>query len=61
MLNFLRVIDNPTQDIPLLATLMSVFYGYTADDISQARVDCPYGNLYSAVSKSDIFQNLLMI
>lgn len=55
LLNFLRVIDNPTQDIPLLATLMSVFYGYTADDISQARVDCPYGNLYSAVSKSDIF------
>ncbi len=55
LLNFLRVIDNPTQDIPLLATLMSVFYGYTADDISQARVDCPYGNLYSAVSKSDVF------
>ena len=26
LLNFLRVIDNPTQDISLLATLMSVFY-----------------------------------
>lgn len=59
LLNFLRVIDNPTQDIPLLATLMSVFYGYTADDISQARVDCPYGNLYSAVSKSDIFSKFV--
>lgn len=59
LLNFLRVIDNPTQDIPLLATLMSVFYGYTADDISQARVDCPYGNLYSAVSKSDAFSKFV--
>lgn len=59
LLNFLRVIDNPTQDISLLATLMSVFYGYTADDISQARVDCPYGNLYSAVSKSDIFSKFI--
>ena len=59
LLNFLRVIDNPTQDISLLATLMSVFYGYTADDISQARVDCPYGNLYSAVSKSDIFSKFV--
>lgn len=55
LLNFLRVIDNPTQDIPLLATLMSVFYGFTADDISQAKVDFPYGNLYSSVSSSDIF------
>ena len=59
LLNFLRVIDNPTQDISLLATLMSVFYGYTADDISQARVDCPYGNLYSTVSKSDIFSKFV--
>ncbi|WP_297127876.1 helicase-exonuclease AddAB subunit AddA [uncultured Eubacterium sp.] len=59
LLNFLRVIDNPTQDIPLLATLMSVFYGYTADDISQARVDCPYGNLFSAVSKSDVFSRFV--
>ncbi len=59
LLNFLRVIDNPTQDIPLLATLMSVFYGYTADDISQAKVDCPYGNLYSAVSKSDVFSKFV--
>ena len=59
LLNFLRVIDNPTQDISLLATLMSVFYGYTADDISQARVDCPYGNLYSAVSKSDVFSKFV--
>lgn len=55
LLNFLRVIDNPTQDIPLLATLMSVFYGFTADEISQAKVDFPYGNLYSSVSSSDIF------
>lgn len=55
LLNFLRTIDNPTQDIPLLATLMSVFYGYSADDISQAKVDYPHGNLYSSISSSNIF------
>lgn len=59
LLNFLRVIDNPTQDIPLLATLMSVFYGYSADEISQAKVDYPYGNLYSSVSKSDAFSKFV--
>lgn len=59
LLNFLRVIDNPTQDIPLLATLMSVFYGYSADEISQAKVDYPYGNLYSSVSSSSIFSKFV--
>ncbi len=59
LLNFLRTIDNPTQDIPLLATLMSVFYGYSADDISQAKVDCPYGNLYSSISSSNAFSRFV--
>ena len=59
LLNFLRTVDNPTQDIPLLATLMSVFYGYSADDISQAKVDYPYGNLYSSISSSNAFSRFV--
>lgn len=55
LLNLLRVVDNPTLDIPLLATLMSVFYGYTADDIAQAKANCLNENLYSAISKSSKF------
>ncbi|MCR5207333.1 MAG: UvrD-helicase domain-containing protein [Eubacterium sp.] len=50
LISLLRTIDNPTLDIPLLATLMSVFYGYSADDIAAARVKHTYGNLYSAVA-----------
>lgn len=60
LINLLRTIDNPTQDISLLATLMSVFYGYSADDISLARVNNPRGNLYSAICtdrKFDSFCN----
>ncbi len=52
LLSLLRVIDNPMQDIPLLATLMSVFYGYSADDIALARVNSKGGNLYGAICSS---------
>ncbi len=49
LVSFLRVIDNPIQDIPLLATLMSVFYGYSADDIARAKVKYNAPNLYSSI------------
>lgn len=49
LVSLLRVIDNPIQDVPLLATLMSVFYGYTADDIASARVHFKAPNLYGSV------------
>ena len=60
LVSLLRVIDNPIQDVPLLATLMSVFYGYTADDIAYARVNFKGGNLYSSVcADSGRFQHFL--
>lgn len=49
LMSLFRVIDNPTQDVYLLATLMSSFYGYTADDISLSRVKTPKGSLYNAI------------
>lgn len=49
LLSLLRVVDNPTLDIPLLATLMSVFYGYSADDIAKARINHKAKNLYSSI------------
>ncbi len=39
MLSFLRVIDNPNQDIPLLSVLMSPVYGFTAQEIAQLRLE----------------------
>ena len=39
MLSLLRVIDNPNQDIPLLAVLMSPIYGFTPDDMARLRME----------------------
>ncbi len=38
-LSFLRVIDNPAQDIPLLAVLMSPVYGFSPDDVAKMRLE----------------------
>lgn len=45
----LRVIDNPAQDIPLAAVLLSPLFPYTADDLVALRRVCPQGSLYGAV------------
>lgn len=50
--SFLRVIDNPMQDIPLLAVMMSAIYGFTADEMAEIRINHKKGSLYSAVIKS---------
>lgn len=55
LLSLLRVIDNPTSDIPLLATLMSVFYGYNADQISFAKINYKSNNLYASISQDETF------
>ncbi len=50
--NFLRVVDNPVQDIPLLSVLMSPVYGFTPDDIAQIRYDNKRIPLYLSVKNS---------
>lgn len=59
LINLLRAVDNPVQDIPLLATLMSVFFGYSAEDIANARVTYPSVNLYTSISKSKDFERVI--
>lgn len=46
VLAFLRVIDNPMQDIPLLAVLMGPIYGFTADEMAQLRIHEKSKNIY---------------
>ncbi len=53
ILSFLRVIDNPNQDIPLLAVLMSPVYGFTADDMARLRMDCGKESLYVSLLRSE--------
>ena len=39
LLQFLRVLDNPRQDIPLFGVMQSVFGGFTQEEIAQIRSD----------------------
>lgn len=49
LLAFLRVLDNPGQDIPLTALLLSPLYGFTPDDLTAVRLACRKGTLYAAL------------
>ena len=53
ILSFLSVIDNPNQDIPLLAVLMSPVYGFTADDMARLREGRGKESLYVSLLRSD--------
>lgn len=53
LLSYLRVIDNPMQDIPLLAVLSSPVYGATADQLSQIKLAAGHGRFYAAVFHPD--------
>ena len=49
---YLRVIDNPRQDIPLLTVLLSPVFGFTAEDLAQVRVQQRGVELYDALCAS---------
>lgn len=49
LLNYLRVCDNPLQDIPLTGVLHSPLVGCTAQDLSLIRLESPEGLLYESL------------
>jgi len=49
IVSYLRVIDNPLQDVPLLSVLLSPLFGFTPDDLAELRIAQRSGALYSAV------------
>lgn len=49
ILSLLRTIDNPTLEIPLLATMMSPIYSFNADELSQIRIDSKKKSFYFSV------------
>lgn len=51
LLNILRVINNPTLDIPLLSVLCSPIYGFTPDELAQIRSQSRKTSLYSSLCK----------
>ncbi|MGN1051620.1 MAG: UvrD-helicase domain-containing protein, partial [Acutalibacteraceae bacterium] len=51
-INFLKVIDNPTEDIPLISIMISPVYGFSPDELSEMRTLERKNNYYSAVKIS---------
>ena len=57
ILSLLRIIDNPVQDIPLAAVLMSPIFGFTADELGEFRAAYPEGSLYSLIMRENLTGN----
>lgn len=52
LMSLLRTIDNPTQDIPLLSTMMSPFYGFTPQDMAEIKIESRSSSLHKSVFSS---------
>ncbi|MBQ7547822.1 MAG: helicase-exonuclease AddAB subunit AddA [Clostridia bacterium] len=50
LVSLLQVLDNPTQDVPLLAVLLSPVFGFTPDDMTALRVGDRESSLYALVN-----------
>ncbi len=50
--SILQVVDNPLQDIPLVAALTSRVFGFTADELAQIRGEDRSGTFYQTLQKS---------
>ncbi len=51
MLSLLNIIDNPHQDIPLLAVLRSQIYAFSENDLAEIRISQKSGDFYDALLK----------
>ena len=52
--SILQTVSNPRQDIPLLATLVSPVFGFTADDLAAFRAGKRQCCIYDALVQSDL-------
>jgi len=52
IMSLLRVIDNPLQEIPLVAVMRSMIGGFTDNELVQIRLSDKYDNFYNAILKS---------
>lgn len=54
VLDFLRILDNPRQDVPLVSVLHSPMFGFTADELAVIRLGAPADvPMYEAVLMAD--------
>lgn len=52
IISLLKVLDNPTNDIPLLSVLMSPIFGFTPDELAKIRLIDKNTSLYNCALKS---------
>ncbi|MEF9991736.1 MAG: helicase-exonuclease AddAB subunit AddA [Romboutsia sp.] len=57
ILSLLQVIDNPMQDIPMLATLRSPMFGFTIEELIDIRVEEKEKGIYEAVENFANYEN----
>lgn len=51
LVNLLRLLDNPLQDIPLLAVLRSPLVGLTAEELAEIRLAVPRARFWTALQR----------
>ncbi len=51
MLSLLKIVDNPHQDIPLLAVLRSQLYAFSSDELAEIRLESRYSDYFDAIKK----------
>ncbi|KRL63631.1 helicase-exonuclease AddAB subunit AddA [Lactobacillus psittaci] len=49
IMNFLKIIDNPDQDIPLVAVLRSPLFNFKEPDLAKIRINSPNASFYQAL------------
>ena len=54
IMSLLKIIDNPIQDIPLIAVLRSYIGGFTDDELVEIRLSDKYDNFYTAMQKAKV-------
>ena len=52
IMSLLRIIDNPLQEIPLVAVMRSSIGGFTDNELVQIRLSDKYDNFYNAILKA---------
>lgn len=55
----LQILDNPRQDVPLIAALRSPLFGFTADELALLRANDRTGDFYDALTASEGAQGFL--
>ena len=51
LLNYLRILDNPLQDIPMTGVLRSPIVGCTTEELAELRIAYPEGMIYECVCR----------